>query len=115
VLLLLGEKLLLLTSFFGRFFLFTSLLRGEFVFINKLQDFIHAANEWKPKVAVKKKIAKEHEVEEVVGKRTFEDGSVQFKIKWKEFDEDHCTWEPPSHLAHAPKAVAAYEEAHKME
>ena len=43
-------------------------------------------------------------MEEVVGKRTFEDGSTQYKIKWKEFDEDHCTWEPPSHLEHAKQA-----------
>ena len=43
-------------------------------------------------------------MEEVVGKRTFEDGTTQYKIKWKEFDEDHCTWEPPSHLEHAKQA-----------
>lgn len=58
---------------------------------------------------------KEYEVEEIVGKRTFEDGSVQYKVKWKEFDEDHCTWEPPDCLAHAQQAVAQFEEYHKNE
>ena len=53
-------------------------------------------------------------MEEVVGKRTFEDGTVQYKIKWKAFDEDHCTWEPTSHLDHAKQAVAVYEDAHKI-
>jgi len=33
-----------------------------------LQDFIHAANAWKPKEVVKKKNPEEHEVEAVVGK-----------------------------------------------
>ena len=78
-----------------------------------LQDYHHVANTWKPKEVPKKKSPKEYEVEEVVGKRTFEDGAVQYKIKWKDFDEDHCTWEPISHLDHAKQAVAAYEDAHK--
>lgn len=58
------------------------------------------------------KAPKEYEVEEVLGKRIFEGGLIQYKIKWKDFDEEHCTWEPLSHLVHAKKAVEQYEETH---
>ena len=44
---------------------------------------------------------------------TFEDGTVQYKIKWKGLDDDHATWEPPAHLQHAQQAVAEYEATHK--
>ena len=47
------------------------------------------------------------------GKRVFESGAVQYKIKWKEFDDEHATWEPTTHLQHAQQAVAEYEDAHR--
>lgn len=82
--------------------------------ITECLDWVHEGNAWKAKTkAATKKAAREHEVEAVVGKRVFDNGAVQYKIKWKDFDDDHATWEPTTHLQHAQQAVAEYEEAHR--
>ena len=83
--------------------------------ISECKDWLHEGNQWKPKAEAPKRKAppKEHEVEAVVGKRVFEGGGVQYKIKWKGLDDDHATWEPSAHLQHAQQAVAEYEATHK--
>ena len=80
--------------------------------ITECLDWVHEGNAWKAKTKSATKAPKEHEVEAVVGKRVFESGAVQYKIKWKEFDDEHATWEPTTHLQHAQQAVAEYEDAH---
>ncbi|XP_044756629.1 histone-lysine N-methyltransferase SUV39H2-like isoform X1 [Coccinella septempunctata] len=36
------------------------------------------------------------------------DGKLHFLVKWKDYDDESNTWEPPEHLEHCPKIVENY-------
>ena len=38
----------------------------------------------------------------------------EYYVKWKGYGPEHCTWEPESHLQHAPDCVKDYWELHKQ-
>ena len=59
-----------------------------------------------------KKEKKKHPIDCLVGKRVFDDGVVQYKVKWSNLDDDHATWEPIPHLTHAKQAIEEYESTH---
>ena len=44
------------------------------------------------------------EVERIVGKK-LEHGKVLYKIKWKQFTDEDCTWEVVSHLRYVPELI----------
>ena len=50
----------------------------------------------------------EWEVEEVRDKRKFKD-VVHYLVKWAGWPSEYNSYEPATHLANAPKAVAAFE------
>jgi len=50
------------------------------------------------------------EVECVLEKRFDQDGSISYKVKWKGYTLDECTWEPLEHLGAAKNLVDELEE-----
>lgn len=67
---------------------------------------------WEKKEKKKRPAEKEHPIDCLVGKRVFDDGVVQYKVKWSNLDDDHATWEPIPHLTHAKQAIEEYESTH---
>ena len=55
----------------------------------------------------------DYEVEKILGKR-IENGSLQYFIKWKGYDESWNTWEPDDNLE-CPDRVAEYEAEQESE
>ena len=51
------------------------------------------------------------EVEAITNKRTKQDGTVEYKLKWKGYPSSQSTWEPETHLA-CPDLVQKYEQEH---
>ena len=43
----------------------------------------------------------QYEVEKILERRV-KDGSLEYKIKWKGYPMDQCTWEPIAHLLTVP-------------
>lgn len=37
-------------------------------------------------------------IEKILGKKIDEDGEIKYKIKWMNFPQNQCTWEPISNL-----------------
>lgn len=80
--------------------------------ITHCADWTHKDGPTWEKKEVKKRPAPEHPIDFLVGKRVFDDGVVQYKVKWSNLDEDQATWEPIPHLTHAKQAISEYEESH---
>jgi len=46
-----------------------------------------------------------YEVEAVLEKATDAEGADIYKVKWKGFSADECTWEPYENVQHLPKLL----------
>ncbi len=53
----------------------------------------------------------EYEVEKIVDKRIVH-RRVQYKVKWENYPESECTWEPASHLENVMDLIEEYEATH---
>ena len=49
------------------------------------------------------------EVEEIVDKKISRWKTVMYKVKWKNFGEDECTWELEKNLLNVKDLIANYE------
>eukprot|EP01112_Ceratiomyxa_fruticulosa_P003032 TRINITY_DN1343_c0_g2_i4.p1 TRINITY_DN1343_c0_g2~~TRINITY_DN1343_c0_g2_i4.p1 ORF type:complete len:629 (+),score=139.39 TRINITY_DN1343_c0_g2_i4:1327-3213(+) len=52
--------------------------------------------------------AEEYEVENILNKRLFQ-GQVQYYVKWANYGESDCTWEPEYNLTHCPDIIEEFE------
>ncbi|KRY41720.1 Chromo domain protein LHP1 [Trichinella spiralis] len=53
----------------------------------------------------------EMEVESIIGKRTVENGNVEYRVKWRGYSEAESTWELQSNLESYSGMIEAFEEA----
>lgn len=53
----------------------------------------------------------EWEVEFIKDSRLYK-GKLQYLVKWKNYPQEECTWEPPEHLKNASKAVKDFHTKH---
>lgn len=51
----------------------------------------------------------EYEIERIIDKRIRLNGEIEYKVKWKYYDEDQSTWEPIQYLNNAQEAIKDYE------
>ena len=49
-------------------------------------------------------------MEKIIGKRKNTKGQPEYKIKWKGYSMNQCTWEPESHLSKCRGMIVDYEK-----
>lgn len=52
----------------------------------------------------------QYEVEKILGKRTGKNGKIEYKIKWLNYPESECTWEPENNLTTCKKMLERYNQ-----
>ena len=58
--------------------------------------------------------AQQYEVERIIGKRT-RDGTIEYRIKWADYAEDDCSWEPASNIELGAQDAIDEFEARQLE
>jgi hypothetical protein len=56
-----------------------------------------------------------YQVEAIIDKRLNKKGKPEYKIKWKDYPFEECSWEPLSHLKNVMIMVKEFEQNHNKE
>ena len=56
-----------------------------------------------------------YQVEAIIDKRSNKKGKPEYKIKWKDYPFEECSWEPLSHLKNVMIMVKEFEQNHNKE